>query len=270
MKKILFPTDFSDTARQAFQYTLQLAKALEAQVHLLHVYQLPFIHSEGVAPEQYRQLLDDLEIKMEEKLVDFLKENGLEGSTMGKKAIYGLFVSREITDYAALEEMDLIVMGTKSKHNVMEKWLGSVTTTTMMHATCPVLAIPADAIYEPIEHIAYASDFKPTDQHAVSQLMTFAKQLGAQVHFLHVETQPDIGQMKDRVVVNDFPFESMEFVLINSPSVLEGVNQYIEEKNIKLMALFIPRRRLWERLFHQSFSKKMAFHSHIPLLSFHA
>lgn len=35
MKKILFPTDFSDTANNAFLYTLHLAKLYNAEVFII-------------------------------------------------------------------------------------------------------------------------------------------------------------------------------------------------------------------------------------------
>jgi nucleotide-binding universal stress UspA family protein len=38
MKKILFPTDFSENSLHAFGYALQLAKKLGAEIITLHVY----------------------------------------------------------------------------------------------------------------------------------------------------------------------------------------------------------------------------------------
>src|SRR5690554_7801592 len=41
MIKILFPTDFSNAAENAFFYALQLTKKLNAKLVLAHVYELP-------------------------------------------------------------------------------------------------------------------------------------------------------------------------------------------------------------------------------------
>jgi nucleotide-binding universal stress UspA family protein len=41
MKKILFPTDFSQTANNAFVYALQFAASMGAEIITLHVYELP-------------------------------------------------------------------------------------------------------------------------------------------------------------------------------------------------------------------------------------
>ena len=37
--KLLFPTDFSDHARMALDYAIQLSTQLDAELHLIHVYQ---------------------------------------------------------------------------------------------------------------------------------------------------------------------------------------------------------------------------------------
>ena len=41
MKTIVIPTDFSDIANNAMQYGLEMAKATNASVTLLHVFQVP-------------------------------------------------------------------------------------------------------------------------------------------------------------------------------------------------------------------------------------
>ena len=43
MKKLLFPTDFSETANNAFVYALKMAKSIDAEVIVLHVYDLPTV-----------------------------------------------------------------------------------------------------------------------------------------------------------------------------------------------------------------------------------
>ena len=51
MKKILFPTDFSPTAVNAFEYALALAKDLDATIDLMTVYHLPVADASSVPPQ---------------------------------------------------------------------------------------------------------------------------------------------------------------------------------------------------------------------------
>ena len=268
MNKILFPTDFSETADNAFEYALALAKDLAARVDLLNIYHLPFAAASDVPVEMIQKMLDEKKENVQEKLEGLVERYPSEhfGQT---KAVNGVFISQEITDIAKNQLYELIVMGTKGEHNRIEKILGSITTHTMMQAPCPVLAVPEGVPYRKIRKIAYATDFHLSDEHAVEQLMSFAGTLKAEVHFVHVTTDPEEGSMEDLVVVENHPFEFTYFTVVNNHSVMGGLDRYIQEKNVDMLALFIPRRRLWERLFHTSFTKRMTFHTKTPLLVFH-
>ena len=46
MTKILFPTDFSNVANNAFVHALGLAKLVHGELILLHTYELPIIDSQ--------------------------------------------------------------------------------------------------------------------------------------------------------------------------------------------------------------------------------
>ena len=268
MKKILFPTDFSEAAKNGFRYAVALAEDIDAELDIMNVFAVPFTAPDEMPPNYVDQLIDNQKKIAKEKLDAFVES--VAPKFKGKKmTIYGAFVPEEVIEQVKLGIYDLVVMGTKGERNPLEKLVGSITTRTLMNAPCPVLAIPQDAKYNGIKHIAYASDFKPTDKITLEQLMSFTGKLGADLNFVHVDVTPNIGEIKDMISLKSYPFEFSEFYIINSPSVIEGLDDFITKKGINLLALFIPRRRLWEQLFHQSFSKKYAFHTKVPLLVFH-
>ena len=69
MKKILFPTDFSEVANNAFVHALGLAKLVHGELILLHTYELPIIDNQ-FAPQNYQVLFDSLELSNFEKFKD--------------------------------------------------------------------------------------------------------------------------------------------------------------------------------------------------------
>ncbi|HQU57894.1 MAG: universal stress protein [Phaeodactylibacter sp.] len=267
MKKILFPTDFSPAAANAFDYALQLAKALDAKVDLMSVYHLPLNDAGRVPPDYIERMLEEKRQSVEKRLKDFVA--GKPSKQIGQMwADYGLFVYQEIIDAARNKGYQLIVMGSKGERAGVEKLMGSVTTHTMMHAPCPVLAIPETATFQPVRHIGYATDFEYSDKTAVGKLMEFAGTLGAAIHFVHIDIKGTAGKMEDYVMVENYPLPFTDFSVISSKSVIEGLEAFMQEKHIEILALFIPNRRLWERLFHSSFTKRMAFYTKAPLLVF--
>lgn len=63
MKNILFPTDFSQTADNAFIYALHLAKSLGANLHVLHTYSMPIVSGLGVeSSEVIQQVYENVEL----------------------------------------------------------------------------------------------------------------------------------------------------------------------------------------------------------------
>ncbi len=268
MKKILFPTDFSPAAQNAFDFAKKMAVDLNGKIDVLNVYGLPAVDASSVPPEYIQQMLDEHKEVVTKKLDAFVGEgtNGLVGE---KFAEYGLFVAHEVKDYVKKNNHDLVVMGTKGERNVLAKMMGSATTETMMTAPRPVLAVPPDAKYTGIKKIAYATDFHPADAPSIEQLIEFAKTFEAEVHFVHVDVESKYEEPEISAFLDHYPFEFTDFTLVSANSVMEGLEKYIQDNDIDLLALFIPKRRLWERLFHASFTKKMTFHTDIPLLVFH-
>lgn len=270
MKKILFPTDFSKAAENAFHFAVALAKSINAKIDLVNVYHLPFADAANVPTEYVEEMLEEKCKLVLQRLKEFI---GLHGAPWVEKqmAVYGLFIPTEIQGLVEENGYELVIMGTRGEHHSqMQKILGSVTTHTMLQAPCPVLAVPEEAKWKKIERIAYATNFEPKDAKVSDKLMALAGELQAEVHFVHVETKPGIGNMQDFISLKNYPFAFTEFAIVNNPSVLEGLDQYIKEKNIGLLALLSPERRLWEKLFHSSFTKRLAFHSKTPILVFKA
>jgi nucleotide-binding universal stress UspA family protein len=264
---ILFPTDFSPAAHHAFKYALQLAEKLDTALDLLSVYHLPISDSSRVSPHQIDPLLREKRAVVMQQLGELAEE--APSNRIGQlRADYGLFVYQEIIDAARRGGHQLIVMGTKGERNPMQQMMGSVTTHTLMNAPCPVIAVPQSAPVRPISHIAYATDFEPKDEKAVAKLTELANRLKAKVHFVHVDREADISKTEAYKVVDQYPLPFTDFTLMSNPNPAEGINAFIAERDMDVLALFVPNRRLLERLFHRSFTKQMAFHVKVPLLVF--
>ena len=61
MKKILFPTDFSEVATNAFIHALEFAKIVHGELILLHTFELPVFDNQFF-PENYAVIYDSLEL----------------------------------------------------------------------------------------------------------------------------------------------------------------------------------------------------------------
>ena len=141
IRRILFPTDFSEYAEDAWSYGLNFAKEFRAEVHLLHIVTPPPRLTEAYAvnfdPEALVQALRAEASAALDKLTQGAKDLGLTCLTEIRVGVD----FREIIDYAQGHEIDLIVMATHGRTGLAHALLGSVTEKVVRKAPCPVLTI---------------------------------------------------------------------------------------------------------------------------------
>lgn len=142
LRRILFPTDFSEPARQAQQYAIALAERFECELHLLHVVPqvmipLPEAGTSWTVPEaDQRQQVEDAQ----RRLIEELEATHQKNRNLVQVVKVGYAVE-EIVNYAKDEDIDLIVIGTHGHTGFAHLLMGSVAEKIVRLATCPVLTV---------------------------------------------------------------------------------------------------------------------------------
>lgn len=138
--RILVPTDFSEHSQQALDTAIGLARAYDAELHLLHCYS---IHSAayslyGVAmPPSFEQEFRDAAAK---KLAEWA-EKARAADCRVSEHLSARYAAEEIPAVAGDLGADLIVMGTRGLGGIKHVLLGSVAERTIRAAPCPVLTV---------------------------------------------------------------------------------------------------------------------------------
>jgi nucleotide-binding universal stress UspA family protein len=143
LNRILVPTDFSETADSALAYAKELATRLGASLHLVHVYADPYAAA-ACAPEVYASVPTEVRQRAVEEVRERLLERldaSEEYQFRGSRGIVRGLVAPQIVDYAANQDIDLIVMGTHGRRGVAHLLLGSVAEHVVRTAGCPVLTV---------------------------------------------------------------------------------------------------------------------------------
>lgn len=140
-KRILVPTDVSESSRQALITALKLANQFNSEVELFHVtssqkhygYAGPYAYV--IPPEQI--------IKMGEEAL----EAALTGIEVGDVRLHKKHVSGHPA-YEIIEEIkrdfDLVVMGCRGYGAIAGAIVGSVTQRVLAHSQCPVLVVKSE------------------------------------------------------------------------------------------------------------------------------
>lgn len=142
-KHILCPVDFSETSNHALHAAVELGQQLEADLHLVHVFQHPTItmpETDMAIPVDL-SLQDDYEDRLREQLEKHASEFATSKLPISTSLMQGIPYI-EIVEAAETLNTDLIVMGTHGRTGLAHMLLGSVTERVVRSAKVPVLSVP--------------------------------------------------------------------------------------------------------------------------------
>jgi nucleotide-binding universal stress UspA family protein len=170
----------------------------------------------------------------------------------------------------------LIVMGTGGESASV---IGSITADIIYNAKVPVLVIPEETPEKELREfnrVLYATNFDEKDFLVIEKLVGLLKPFDAKVFCVHVgksgESEWDkvkLEGMKD-VLKESYEEKDFDCRLIVGDDILEALETFIEKENIDVLSLTTHKRNMISRLFNPSVARKMVFHTHTPLLVFHA
>jgi|GEM_PF-1042879 len=273
MKKILVPIDFSPAARYGFEYAEWLSLSFLNDIKALHVATPPH-YEETLSASFVKQFKQDKKNAIEQHLKRFTTpypDHQDEALTRIKnlecETHFGEIVP-EILNASKKMGADLIVIGTRKKHNIWDHLFGSVTTQLIEKSTLPILVIPEGCAFHPIKQIAFATAITGSEPPVLSYLSALAKQLQAEIKQVYVNTMPyDLFDNKEEIwqlSASNSPTQNVN--MIREPKVEKGLDLFVDKHRIDLLAMMIPKRSKLEQYWRKSNTKKMAYKTHLPLL----
>jgi nucleotide-binding universal stress UspA family protein len=274
MKTILFPTDFSACADNALKFALGFAKKFNAKVVLHNSCRLPAfseqIPFEGITEEK---VLAEAGQKMKLTVNKFALEN----STIPYETHIRLgLAGSDIVDYAKEIEADLIVMGTKGATGIERVLLGSIATAVIEKSSCPVITVPAETNFREIHKIVFATDYEDNDIESIKYLTTIAMPYQSEIIVVHITPVTFTDTLeKDRFrtfkdeVKSKVKYAKISFQLAVGLNIEEDLETIVKEQHADLLAMSMRRRNLFMKLFGPSLTKRMNYHTHIPMLTLH-
>ena len=141
LKKVLVPTDFSESARHALTYGISFAREYEAELTLLHVVEnLTVGYASDLFPVPMAEVFQEISGYARAELAKLGAEARAKDVTVAEVVVQGK-PSAEIMRYARETEVDMIVLGTHGKGMLDQALFGSTTERVVRRAPCPVLTV---------------------------------------------------------------------------------------------------------------------------------
>jgi nucleotide-binding universal stress UspA family protein len=273
MKKILFPTDFSVAANNAFIHALEFAKIVQGELILLHSFELPVFDNQFF-PENYAAIYESVELSEFEmfkneisKLRAIAEEHHLDKIKMSHRLKDGDLVTA-IKESIKQDAIDYLVMGTSGAKGWESFFMGTNATSVVTDAGIPVYCVPSDAPFQNINTIGFTTRFRSKDKKALELVLKLAHKAKAKVKCLYVKTSDsDVSKATITEWKEEYKSEPIDFFIIEDDDVQAIITDFIMYKEVDLLIMLPYKRSFFEGLFHISLTKKLTTDFEIPILS---
>ncbi len=278
MKKILVPTDFSPNAGKAAVYAAEIAKCNEATVYFLHAMEtgvgsmlFPVAPDENIYTHEKEKDKEQLEIFRQSvtNVYPGIKTEIILHEGMPLEAIHHVCEENNI---------GLIVMGTKGAGYLRQKLVGTVAADVVASAKVPVLVVPDNYTMEEPDKLLFATNHFEKDPELLQPVIEFATIFSAAVHpvvFFDTDKATAVdyldGQRKMenylQYLSKTYPSVSFKGELIEGKEFEHAIELYHTVNDTDLAAMITYPRGFWEKIFNKSTTRKMIFHSNVPVLA---
>lgn len=260
MHRVIIPVDFSETSLNASRYAAQMLAGKDDAVAILyHNYETH----------------DDLDIShnFQESLKKEFNVSGVKNvvceSEMGGDLV------NNISNLAQDTKATLILMGITGKSAVRQALFGSNTLKLIDRNQYPVMIIPPDASYKGIKNVAFASDFKNVEETTPAPLINAVLELfNPTLHIVHVHKESyntfpkELEEQKEKLMTMFKNYEQ-NCHLIQMHDFYKAMDNFINLHDIDFLITVPKHRSNSTSIFKTTHTKRLAYHSHIPILAAH-
>ena len=260
MQTVIVPIDFSETSLNAARYAVQLLSGHYGVNMILH-----HVYDKAGQAAEAAQKMEDLKIALREKgivKIEILTEEGSDFIT-------------ELEKLARHRVADLIIMGITGRSAIGQTFIGSSTFKMVTKKVCPILIIPPEASYHEVKNVLLTSDFKNVMSSTPSvPIKKILKTFRPNFHIMNVDSEHYVAltetyqaeKAKLKEMFSDF---QPEFYFLGLHDVDEAISQFSHDKNVDLIIVVHKGQTLFSKLFIKSHTKKLIYHSSVPVLALH-
>jgi len=271
MKTILVATDFSSAALNATNYAADMALAINADLVLLHIYQIPvnYIEMPVAVNEEYMQ-------QHAEKNINKIKEQ-LTRKTSGKLNIetevrMGILFP-ELKNVCERIKPYTVIIGSQGTTAAERLFFGSHAVYAMTHLMWPLITVPPEANFSSIKKIGLACDFdKVMDTTLINEIKMLVKDFNAELHILNTGKKdvfkPEVV-FESSLLLEILKALKPDYHFITNENTDESIMDFAEKNHIDLLVVFPKRHGLLDNLIHKSHTKRLVLQSHVPVMALH-
>lgn len=274
MKKILIPTDFSETSMNAIQYALELFKYDKSEFIIMNAFaDEVYKNTVEMDAEDFEEFKDaykrNINRALQKEIAIMLEKSPNPRHTYNYEARFGSLVD-ETNDVVERDAIDIVIMGTKGKSNTKEITFGSHTLQVIKYVKCPVLAVPVGYHDSPPKNILFPTDYMiPFQRRELKLLSTLAIRFVATINMLFISEFKGLSnRQKDNRSFLECRFEDNKTSFLQTPGkdITIGINKILMEHDFDMLVMVNQRHSYLENILYRSSIEKIGLEINIPFL----
>jgi hypothetical protein len=169
-------------------------------------------------------------------------------------------------------QIDLIVVGNKGKTGAKELFMGSNTIRIANNITqCPILAVPKEIAYKPIDEIAFITDYKKgCTKNTLTILLLIASITKAAIRVIHINEEGIMNPiqvsnkklLKTSLAKTQHTFDD----IWNYTDKAHVIQDFLAQQDITMFSIAYHRKTFFERLLHEPVVLDLSIYATIPFL----
>ncbi|MCB2222490.1 MAG: universal stress protein [Bacteroidetes bacterium] len=280
MKKILVYIHQINEIEHILNYSVHLAKDLEASIDLLHSVELQNFpmgvpsmarQTPNFTQEQLEKLFEDMQatFETEVKKIKSGLQNPPEINFFTRQGIS----THVIEDFAKKNAYDYMVVAADEDNDFL---VNDRNLDIIKHVRIPVWVIPRSKQYKKVSSIIYATDYNEEDIDTMRKIAELATIYDAHISAIHVTDNLNFSEkvknsgFKDMITekVGYRNLEVSTMVQKKKDTLSNTINEYAKMKNGDMIAVLKENKNFFERLFGKSDTKDLISHAKYPVLVF--
>lgn len=274
MRKVVVPTDFSENAYNALQYACQVFKYERSEFFILHAYADEVYKQDTVVKRSFLNELKELTYQQSQNSLKDQLHRIREYSPNPKHKfnIISAFgtLTDEINDLVNLENIDVVVMGTRGETNDRKITFGSNTIQVLKYVQCPVLVIPRSYSYHPPKELLFPTDYMvPYKRRELKLLCEMSGSFRSTIHMLYINplNKLSLRQEDNKSFLKDcLQKAQLCFETTKEEDKTVAITRYIVHNDIDMLVMVNSRHSHLEDMLYQSTIDKIGLHIKIPFL----
>ncbi len=262
MKKIFSPTDFSRASQKTLPYLREFHRLLQADITLVHTYETRSTAS----------MLKSLDRIMEEdanrRIANWKTElvKGLDSDEgIHTRVVRGNTVE-VIKEMVNKEDFDLAVFGTTGVSGFLEMVEGSFTNKVLKQTKVPILAIPEDFDYKPMDTIVLAvDDLKFETVETLKPFFALAKAYNSKLWVYHKDTGDHAAPALEQELA-ELPSVSYFHEPQENGSILESILAFSKDQDAGLLCMVRHKQSFIDKTLNLSTTSQGLFAAMLPML----